>query len=70
MSDILHLNASVAHGIRTRKYTCLTYPPQKPEAGIGGNMARKSLVGVVADELLDRIIEGEFPPGSTVPGEH
>jgi len=33
-------------------------------------MARKSLVGVVADELLDRIIEGEFPPGSTVPGEH
>ncbi|SDS75369.1 DNA-binding transcriptional regulator, FadR family [Pseudarthrobacter equi] len=33
-------------------------------------MARKSLVGVVADELLDRIIDGEFPPGSTVPGEH
>ena len=33
-------------------------------------MARKSLVGVVADELLDRIIEGEFPPGATVPGEH
>lgn len=32
-------------------------------------MARKSLVGVVADELLDRIIGGEFPPGSTVPGE-
>lgn len=33
-------------------------------------MARKSLVGVVADELLDRIIDGEFPPGSLVPGEH
>lgn len=32
-------------------------------------MARKSLVGEVADELLDRIIHGEFPPGSTVPGE-
>jgi GntR family transcriptional repressor for pyruvate dehydrogenase complex len=27
------------------------------------------LVGVVADELLDRIIAGEFPPGSSVPGE-
>jgi GntR family transcriptional repressor for pyruvate dehydrogenase complex len=27
------------------------------------------LVGVVADELLDRIIAGEFPPGTTVPGE-
>lgn len=33
-------------------------------------MARKSLVGQVADELLDRIIAGEFPPGSLVPGEH
>ncbi|WP_427134623.1 FadR/GntR family transcriptional regulator [Pseudarthrobacter sp. S9] len=32
-------------------------------------MARKSLVGVVADELLDRIIAGEFPPGASVPGE-
>jgi DNA-binding FadR family transcriptional regulator len=32
-------------------------------------MARKSLVGVVAVELLDRIIAGEFPPGSSVPGE-
>jgi DNA-binding FadR family transcriptional regulator len=32
-------------------------------------LARKSLVGVVADELLDRIIAGEFPPGSSVPGE-
>lgn len=32
-------------------------------------MARKSLVGVVADELLDRIIAGEFPPGTVVPGE-
>ncbi|TLM88001.1 FadR/GntR family transcriptional regulator [Pseudarthrobacter sp. NamE5] len=33
-------------------------------------MARQSLVGEVADELLDRIISGEFPPGATVPGEH
>ncbi|MFJ5861895.1 FadR/GntR family transcriptional regulator [Pseudarthrobacter sp. NPDC092439] len=33
-------------------------------------MTRKSLVGVVADDLLDRIIQGEFPPGATVPGEH
>jgi GntR family transcriptional repressor for pyruvate dehydrogenase complex len=32
-------------------------------------LARKSLVGVVADELLDRIIAGEFPPGASVPGE-
>lgn len=32
-------------------------------------MARKSLVGEVADELLDRIIAGEFPPDSPVPGE-
>lgn len=32
-------------------------------------MARKSLVGEVADELLDRIVSGEFPPGSPVPGE-
>lgn len=32
-------------------------------------MARKSLVGVVADELLDRIVAGEFPPGTLVPGE-
>ena len=34
-----------------------------------GKLARKSLVGVVADELLDRIIGGEFPPGTAVPGE-
>lgn len=27
-------------------------------------------MGQVADELLDRIIAGEFPPGATVPGEH
>ncbi|GAA2173807.1 FadR/GntR family transcriptional regulator [Arthrobacter parietis] len=32
-------------------------------------MARKSLVDEVADELLDRIVAGEFPPGSGVPGE-
>lgn len=37
--------------------------------GKWGYMARKSLVGVVADELLDRIIAGEFPPGTIVPGE-
>lgn len=32
-------------------------------------MARKSLVVEVADELLDRIIAGEFAPGAPVPGE-
>jgi DNA-binding FadR family transcriptional regulator len=32
-------------------------------------VARKSLVGEVADELLDRIISGEFAPGALVPGE-
>ena len=32
-------------------------------------MARKSLVVEVAEELLDRILAGEFPPGSVVPGE-
>jgi DNA-binding FadR family transcriptional regulator len=32
-------------------------------------VARKSLVGEVADGLLDRIVAGEFPPGSAVPGE-
>ncbi|MCQ9164506.1 MULTISPECIES: FadR/GntR family transcriptional regulator [unclassified Arthrobacter] len=32
-------------------------------------MARKSLTEVVADDLLDRIVAGEFPPGSLVPGE-
>ncbi|MEA5456153.1 FadR/GntR family transcriptional regulator [Sinomonas sp. JGH33] len=32
-------------------------------------MARKSLVGEVADDLLDRIVAGEFPPGALVPGE-
>ncbi|MDJ0312703.1 FadR/GntR family transcriptional regulator [Arthrobacter sp. H35-D1] len=32
-------------------------------------MARKSLTEMVADDLLDRIVAGEFPPGSLVPGE-
>lgn len=32
-------------------------------------MARKSLVGEVADGMLDRIVAGEFPSGSPVPGE-
>ncbi|WP_415857082.1 FadR/GntR family transcriptional regulator [Sinomonas sp. G460-2] len=32
-------------------------------------MARKSLVGEVADDLLNRIVAGEFPPGTLVPGE-
>jgi DNA-binding FadR family transcriptional regulator len=32
-------------------------------------VARKSLVGEVADGMLDRIVSGEFPPGSPVPGE-
>lgn len=41
----------------------------RPEVQKWGHMARKSLVGVVADELLDRIVAGEFPPGTVVPGE-
>lgn len=32
-------------------------------------MARKSLVSVVADELLDRIISGESPVGTALPSE-
>ncbi|MDD0857012.1 FCD domain-containing protein [Arthrobacter alpinus] len=32
-------------------------------------MARKSLTDVVADDLLDRIVAGEFAPNSPVPGE-
>lgn len=32
-------------------------------------MARQSLVSMVSDDLLDRIISGEFPPGATLPGE-
>ncbi|AOT03055.1 FadR/GntR family transcriptional regulator [Arthrobacter sp. U41] len=32
-------------------------------------MARQSLVGMVYDDLLNRILSGEFPPGSTLPGE-
>jgi len=32
-------------------------------------MARKSLTEVVADDLLDRIVAGEFAPDSLVPGE-
>ncbi len=32
-------------------------------------MARQSLVSMVSDNLLDRIIAGEFPPGATLPGE-
>lgn len=32
-------------------------------------MARKSLTGVVADDLLDRIVAGEFAPEALVPGE-
>ncbi|ALV44378.1 DNA-binding transcriptional regulator, FadR family [Arthrobacter alpinus] len=32
-------------------------------------MARKSLTDVVADDLLDRIVAGEFAPDSLVPGE-
>lgn len=32
-------------------------------------MARKSLTDMVADDLLDRIVAGEFPPDSIVPGE-
>ncbi len=32
-------------------------------------MARQSLVSMVSDNLLDRIIAGEFPPDATLPGE-
>lgn len=32
-------------------------------------MARQSLVGMVADDLLNRIVAGEFPAGSSLPGE-
>lgn len=32
-------------------------------------MARQSLVSMVADDLLDRIVACEFPPGATLPGE-
>lgn len=32
-------------------------------------MARQSLVGMVSDDLLNRIVSGEFPPGSTLPRE-
>lgn len=32
-------------------------------------MARQSLVSMVSDDLLNRIVSGEFPPGSTLPGE-
>lgn len=32
-------------------------------------MARQSLVGMVSDDLLNRIVSGEFGPGSTLPGE-
>ncbi|NVM93749.1 FadR/GntR family transcriptional regulator [Arthrobacter wenxiniae] len=32
-------------------------------------MARKSLTEMVADDLLDRIVAGEFPPDALVPGE-
>ncbi len=32
-------------------------------------MARPSLVSMVSDDLLNRIVSGEFPPGATLPGE-
>lgn len=32
-------------------------------------MARQSLVSMVADDLLNRIVSSEFPPGATLPGE-
>ncbi|RFA23527.1 FadR/GntR family transcriptional regulator [Subtercola boreus] len=32
-------------------------------------MARQSLVAMISDELLTRIVSGEFAPGSTLPGE-
>jgi len=32
-------------------------------------VARQSLVSMVSDDLLNRIVSSEFPPGSTLPGE-
>ncbi|WP_354574243.1 FadR/GntR family transcriptional regulator [Frigoribacterium sp. UYMn621] len=32
-------------------------------------MARQSLVAMISDDLLARIVSGEFAPGSTLPGE-
>lgn len=32
-------------------------------------MARQSLVTMISDDLLDRIIAGEFPPDAALPGE-
>jgi GntR family transcriptional repressor for pyruvate dehydrogenase complex len=32
-------------------------------------MRRKSLVGTVADDLLDRIVDGTYPPGAALPSE-
>jgi len=32
-------------------------------------VARQSLVSMVSDDLLNRIVSGEFPPGATLPGE-
>jgi GntR family transcriptional repressor for pyruvate dehydrogenase complex len=32
-------------------------------------MARQSLVSMVSDDLLNRIVSSEFPPGYTLPGE-
>lgn len=32
-------------------------------------MARQSLVSMISDNLLDRIIAGEFPPDAALPGE-
>jgi GntR family transcriptional repressor for pyruvate dehydrogenase complex len=32
-------------------------------------VARQSLVAMISDDLLTRIVSGEFPPGATLPGE-
>jgi GntR family transcriptional repressor for pyruvate dehydrogenase complex len=32
-------------------------------------MARQSLVGMISDDILNRIVSGEFPSGATLPGE-
>jgi GntR family transcriptional repressor for pyruvate dehydrogenase complex len=46
-------------------------PPPYDELKIvrKATLARQSLVSMVSDDLLNRIVSGEFPPGSTLPGE-
>lgn len=53
----------------------LVTPPRRPRLSLGSHpvdnahMARKLLVDEITDRLLDRIIEGAYPPGSALPTE-